>query len=337
MIMFLGIDAGGTKTAAILLDKTGKIIGYGRSGPANYQTVGIEEATRSIVSAAQDALSHAPQGQRPEFAVLGLAGADRLRDKVRLERALRAFSPFCNMDFFITTDAHIALVGAMGKEFGVVLIGGTGAMAFGIDHERRTARADGWGYLLGDEGSAYWIGREVLRSAMRAYDGRGPSTILLPSLLSQLKIEQPEDLVEWVYQRNPSVTAIASLSNLAFIAAVQGDGVAVEIIRRAGMALGQTAATVIRQLNLGREEFPIAAVGGLFRGNHKRLLLEHIERLLQPIAPQARWLSPRFPPEVGAAILALSHRGHLTDAHLDRVSQGMGRLSGGDESEKEAR
>lgn len=333
--MFLGIDAGGTKTTAILIDETGTLLGYGRSGPANYQAVGIEEATRSIVSAVKQALSRVPPEQRPKFAVLGLAGADRLRDKVRLERALRAFAPFCDLDFFITTDAHVALVGAMGKEFGVVLIGGTGAMAFGIDHEGRTARADGWGYLLGDEGSAYWIGIEILRSALRAHDGRGPATVLLPLLLKQLKIGRPDDLVEWAYQGNSSVATVASLSRLAFVAAMQGDRVAMDVIRRAGTSLGQTAVAVVRRLNLENEDFPIAAVGGLFQGDHKGLLLDHIEQVLRPVAPRARWLPPRFPPEVGAAILALSRRGRLTEIELNRISQSMVRLFGGDGSGKE--
>ena len=322
--MILGIDGGGTKTVAALVNEAGHILGYGRAGPANAHTIGLQQAIRAVESAARELISCTfLKNSKSLLAVLGLAGVSRSIDQACIEQALRGLPLFRNAELIITNDAHIALVGAVGQEYGVALIAGTGAIAFGINHAGEQARADGWGHLLGDEGSGYWIGLEALRAVLRAYDGRGPSTILGHHLFQRLGAAQPEDLVEWVYHDKPSVDVIAALSSVVFAAAAKGDKVAGAILHRGGTALGRAVVSVICQLDLADKTFPFVPTGGLFRGESSELLLGPVRRMVRSTAPQVEWRSPRFPPEIGAVILGLSRRGLLSEEVLQSLTQNM--------------
>ena len=322
--MIIGIDGGGTKTTAILASERGHILGVGKAGPANYQVIGVEKAIESILSATHEALSQAPPvTKKARVVVLGLAGVDRPIDKTRIADAFCGLRLFRDAEVIITNDAYIALVGAVGQEYGVALIAGTGAIAIGINHAGKQARVDGWGHLLGDEGSGYWIGVEALRATLRSYDSRGPSTVLGRYLLRRLGLTQPEDLVEWAYRDNPSVGAIAALTPVVFATAAEGDTVAVSILHRAGMALGHAAACVCRQLNLENEPFPFTTVGGLFKGKSSDLVLRPLQRIVHSSAPQVQWRVPRFPPEIGALIVGFSRCGLLSEELLQSLTQNM--------------
>lgn len=321
--MIVGVDAGGTKTIAILACEAGHVRGFGRAGPANYQTIGLGQALQAIEFAVKDALSWASVDPQSLLVVLGLAGVDRREDQSRVEQALRGVGLFHNAELVITNDARIALVGAVGEEYGVALIAGTGAIAFGINRAGTQKRADGWGHLLGDEGSGYWISQEALRAVLRAYDGRGPSTILDRYLLQRLGLARPEDLVEWAYYKKPSVDMIASLASSVFAAAAKGDKIAIAILRRAGRTLGRAAASVIRRLDLADEPFPFVTTGGLFKGEPTEPLLQPVRRTLRAVAPKARWVVTRFPPEIGAVIVGFSRRGSLSEQVLENLAQGI--------------
>lgn len=180
----VGVDGGGTKTTAVVTDATGAVIGLGRGGAGNYQTIGLDNATDAIASAIGGAIQEAAStgGIAPAdldnelIVVLGLAGADRPRDKANLQKALMAKLPAKPRYLVIENDARIALAGATGGKPGVVLIAGTGSIALGIDEQGQTIRCGGWGPILGDEGSGYAMGKAALIAVMRDYDGRGPST-----------------------------------------------------------------------------------------------------------------------------------------------------------------
>lgn len=319
--VFLGIDAGGTKTVCVVADEHGNLLGYGQAGPANYQVVGLEKATKMIVSAAQAALASVGATTKPEFAVLGLAGVGRAPDRERFEQILPTTPVFRETEFFVTSDAHIALVGAVGEEYGVGVIAGTGAIAFGINRYNKIARADGWGYRLGDEGGGYWIGQEALRALLRAYDGRGDPTALQSYLLKELGLSKIEDLVEWAYSERFSVARIASLAPSVFAAAAVGDKIAIRLLRQAGRALGRAAVAVIRKLDLANEPFPFVTLGGLFRGEPKEPLVGPIQKMVKAVAPKARWLPPQFPPEIGAVIIGLSRKGLFSPVVLRNLSR----------------
>jgi N-acetylglucosamine kinase-like BadF-type ATPase len=175
----LGIDAGGSKTTALLADGSGRIIGEGRSSGANLHTDGelqVEKVFHSVIEQATEGRDTAIAA-----ACLGIAGVDREADFRIVGDIMRRLGFRSNL--LIVNDALIALVAGAGASPGVVVISGTGSIAYGVSHRGLAARAGGWGPTLGDEGSGYWIGRRALAAVVRDVDGRGPGTQLTPRVL----------------------------------------------------------------------------------------------------------------------------------------------------------
>jgi N-acetylglucosamine kinase-like BadF-type ATPase len=197
-------------------------------------------------------------------------------------------------------DAAAALAGGTALAPGIVVIAGTGSVAFGLDQAGRRARADGWGPLLGDDGSGYAIGRSVLRAAMRAFDGRGPSTKLAEAVRERFVLESLAGLKMSV--RGLAIDQIAAVAPLAFAAADGGDDIAAEIVRGAAKGLALAVDAVARALAWQEIRFPMVTIGGLFEsGPRLRILLVE---MLGTRGCAADWQPARFSAEVGAALLA---------------------------------
>ncbi|MFC1716232.1 N-acetylglucosamine kinase, partial [Candidatus Poribacteria bacterium] len=159
-----------------------------------------------------------------------------------------------------------------------------------------------WGSILGDEGSAYYIGRRALAAACRAYDGRGSATMLMNSLIEHLELNNFTDIVKEIYSKQSSPKAIASLAPLVSQAAKDGDAVATAILRNAAEELALTASAVIEGLSMQDEAFQVAVSGSVFKAGE--LLLTSFSEYLKPAAPYAQIIPPRFEPAVGAVFLA---------------------------------
>src|SRR5881398_1673447 len=197
MKYFLGVDGGASKTAALVIDESGKSLGSGVAGPSNHLRVGIENAARNIERAVNKALVAADVASREiHWAYCGIAGADHPAHRQEVVDSLSIFFPRGN--FTVDNDARIALTGAIGFGAGVVVIAGTGSVAFGRNDAGDEARAGGWGPIIGDEGSAYGIARTAMAAILRAFDGRGPETKLVDHLREEYKIE-PAELPRFVY------------------------------------------------------------------------------------------------------------------------------------------
>jgi N-acetylglucosamine kinase len=301
MTCFLGIDGGGTKTEAVLLDGAGCEMARATDGPANYHAVGQERAENSLRAAIRGVLDAAGLEAHAVSALgLGMAGAGRARDQAVIRTMLSRIERFPRV--FITHDAETALVGATGQRYGVVLIAGTGAIAYGVNERGESRRADGWGYLLGDEGSGYWIGREGLRAVARAGDGRGPATGLADRLLSHLGLADAGDMIGHVYAERFGVSQVAALAPLVGQAASDGDVVAQEILRQAGWHLGQTLRAVIVGLHMAPQAFDVALAGGVLKT--QGTVRATVKAMLAEIAPRARAIAPRHDAAYGAALLA---------------------------------
>ena len=153
--------------------------------------------------------------------------------------------------------------------WGIALIAGTGSIAFGKSRDDQRARAGGWGYLIGDEGSGYALGRDALRAAVRSADGRGEPTHMLNILLAHWQLQQPSDLVTKIYRHNDGAmpirpTQIAALAPLVLVAAEGGDHVAKRIVHQAANDLAETVMAVARQLSFDTTEaVPLSLAGGL--------------------------------------------------------------------------
>jgi len=299
--VFLGIDGGGTKTVAVLLDGNSQEIARAVSGSSNIHSVGPAVAEASLREAIERVLAAAGLTAADVTAVgLGMAGAARPEDQQLVRDLLARVAPFRRV--VITHDAEAALVGGVSRRHGVVLIAGTGAIAYGVNAHGESRRADGWGYLLGDEGSAHWIGLEGLRAVVRAHDGRGAGTALTDRLLSHLGLLTADGLVTKVYAGDFDVPQLAALASLVGDAARSGDPVAQAIQREAGQRLGETVSAVVRGLGMRDQPFDAVLLGGVLRA--RDLVWQTVVAALSEVAPRACIVEPRHDAAVGAALLA---------------------------------
>jgi N-acetylglucosamine kinase-like BadF-type ATPase len=298
---FMGIDGGGSRTVAVVVDDKLQELGRGQAGPANYHNVGLESLRRTLWIAADQAC----KGAGCTFGDLlglccGLAGAGRPEDRDILRRVVSEVIPIAPL--ILTHDAEIGLVGGTGRREGVVLTCGTGTMAYGVNASGRDARAGGWGPTLGDEGSGYWIGLRGLRAAVRGYDRRAPATILGVRILAVLGLSQMEELVGWVRERG-HVDEIAALAPVVGECARDGDHVAQAILRQAGSEVAGLALAVLQELGMERDPCEIVLVGGTFR--HQPLVVQALREDLARSVTLAHLAWPRREPVLGAALLAL--------------------------------
>lgn len=266
---WVGLDAGGSKTLAVVVDARGHELGRARATGANHHAVGLEAARRAVAAALEGALRAAGHSGRPTAIWMGMAGIDRPADHALWLPHLATLTDAPRL----TNDAELALAALEGA-VGVAVIAGTGAIALGRDAGGRTARASGWGHLIGDEGSGYDIGRACLRAVARAADGRGPQTALVARLAAAWALEAPEAMIGQVYP-TADTARIARLAPLVSAAARAGDAVARGILARAAAELALAALAVGRALALP-EALPLALGGGLLV--HEAALREQVIR-----------------------------------------------------------
>ena len=289
---FLGVDGGQSSTSALVADAHGRVFGKGKAGPCNH--VATEEArarfTGAIGGAVAQALEAAglPRETRFRSACLGLSGGPADKDAVAREIVAAE-------QYVITNDAVIALSGATAGEPGVIVIAGTGSIAWGRNAEGRTARAGGWGYIFGDEGGGFDLARQGLRAALRYEEGWGPRTALRDALLHATGARDVNDLLHRCYTPEFPRARIAGYAPLVDEAAARGDGVARDLLQQAAQALAALAAAVRAQLFTADEAACVSYAGGVFAST---LLLERFTQAAGDVRP------PRFEPAAGALLEA---------------------------------
>jgi N-acetylglucosamine kinase len=291
----VGIDAGGTKTVGLLADETGVVLAEARGGGANLQThgeLGVEKVFDEIL----EVLGR----DRPVAAVcLGIAGVDRPHDEGVIRGILRRLGH--RETARVVNDAAVALVAGAPGRVGIVVLAGTGSIAYGADRQGRTARSGGYGFLLADEGSGYWLGHQALRAAVRAADGRGPATLLAPIVFAALEVSSVSELIPRVYEKGLPKHRIAALAPTVEAARAQGDGVAEGLVEEAAEELSLAAKAVARQLDFGPDPYPVVLAGGVFKA--VPTLGERLAAHLQ--LPLARPAPLTVEPARGAVTLAL--------------------------------
>ncbi len=255
----------------------------------------------SLQEAIEEAIANAGL-TNPQIVVLcaGLAGMDRNEDKRVILRVLQEVAP--SKKYRLENDAYIALKGATNGKPGVILLSGTGSISLGENSEGKTARAGGWGHILGDEGSGYDIARRGMAAALKSFDGRGPKTLIEQKLRRQLYVRKMDEIVSVLYREGLTSSKIAGFYPVVQEAAQEGDKVALQILEYAADELAQNIRAVVHRLELFGEEFPISLLGGVLQGN--RMLKEMLCKRIYQIASHARIIDPLHPPEIGALLLA---------------------------------
>jgi N-acetylglucosamine kinase-like BadF-type ATPase len=290
--LFLGVDGGQSSTIALLGDATGRVVGHGRGGPCNH--VEGAEGRAKFVGVIRDCVNAAcaeacldPSAVEFASACLGLSGGPHDKEPI-LRNILRAER------MQVTHDALIALVGATAGEPGVVVIAGTGSIAFGRNAQGETARAGGWGYIFGDEGGAFDIARQGLRAALRWEEGWGAPTMLHRILLEVTRSNSANELMHRFYASEFSREAIARMAIHVDDAAQAGDLEARAILRSAADRLSELARAVQTRL-FGGQSPRVAYIGGVFRS---AVVLTRFRELIETT------IAPKYGPAAGALIEA---------------------------------
>ena len=259
MSIFLGIDGGGSKTSCIIGDEK-SALGTGTSAGSNVVRVGEHQARESLSAAIRQACAAAKVSpERIEKTCMGIAGGARpaIAEVVR-----RLLSEFVSGEIEVVGDMVIAMEAAFGSGPGVIVIAGTGSIAYGCNSSGEIARAGGWGFAISDEGSGHWIGRAAVAASMRVYDETGAESLLLASIMKSWGVIGREQLVVTANATPPP--DFAALLPAVLSAADAGDATANAVLTRAGVELATLAKIVIGRLFGDAESVPVAVSGGVF-------------------------------------------------------------------------
>jgi N-acetylglucosamine kinase len=301
----LGIDGGGTRTVAWLAEGEGKLLGRAESGPSNPLKVGFRAAQREILKAFRACLQEAgfpplaARAWRPPVVrtvCAGIAGVDRRAVHRPLLAWMRRHIPARH--YLLTSDAAIALTAAVRNAPGIIVIAGTGSIAFARDGQGELLRAGGWGIPFDDRGSGYDLGRKAVAAALEAFDGRGPHTLLMHRICRHLGLAD----ITGIISKKLEQQQIAALFPLVTEAAREGDLVARHLCDDAARDLANLAVALLKRAGWTRGSMPVVTSGGVFRSSN--LIRRAFARHLRRFAPQARVELLERPPVEGALWLA---------------------------------
>lgn len=308
--MFLGIDGGGTHTTAWLADESGKVLARATAGPSNPLKVGFDACHQEILRAVRHAMRAAVVagssrykgrkngGMKPPLhaVVLGLAGTDRTPVHHEVLAWLRRAIPARR--HVVTSDAAIALRAAIGDSPGIIVISGTGSIAFAQGDDGQVHRSGGWGVLYDDAGSGYDLGRRAIVAALQDFDGRGPHTQLLDRVSKALGLK----VISAVVLKPLEPHAIAALFPLVIEAAESRDLVAKRLCEQAGRDLAELALALMRRLGWSRRTIPVVCAGGVFKASGA--VRRAFDMALRRRAPRAHVMLLEAEPVEGALALA---------------------------------
>jgi N-acetylglucosamine kinase-like BadF-type ATPase len=299
---FLGIDGGGSKTTAAVCGADGRIaalaMGEG-SNPLSRPWPEVEETLRALI---RDCLRQAgAAAHEVEGLFFGLAGADRPQVQTMI---VNAFQAEWGERLQIDNDAVAALYSGTWGGPGIVLIAGTGSIACALTADGSRHRVGGWGYLVGDEGSGFDLGRQAVAAALRAFDGRGEATTLTGMLVSHYGVDTPDQLIARLYGSPNPRRELAGAAILVDRAAAAGDAVAGRLVRQAAASLLELAETCLAKAG---ERLPVVLAGGLMAADTmlRRAVLELAR--FEAVVPAA-------PPVTGCLAAALMRAGRPLDA-----------------------
>jgi N-acetylglucosamine kinase-like BadF-type ATPase len=305
----LGVDGGGTKTHAAVADERGSLLGFGVSGPSNWEDAGVEMATAALTAAVREALSAAALGpERVDASIFGLAGIDFPSDVVAMNGVPGAIG--LGGPHHVVNDSFVALRAGTNHPWGVVVISGTGSVVAGRNPAGETFRTLGVGALFGDDASASEISQAALGAVAADILGRGPHTAMTDLLCSMAGTVGPMELIEGVARGR---IADAQFAPAVVEAAERGDLTARRILEQAGASLGDLAGHVARRLSLDGSEFELVLAGGMFR-SRSRIMRAALEATVKRSARFAFAVTLEAPPVVGAVLLALEEAAATVDA-----------------------
>lgn len=273
MALILGLDGGATKTITRVMDTDSKKILDSISGPTNYKTVGKKITADNISESVLELIEKIRHDLNDkeiyfEGACFGFSGCD-LNDDIKAYREiifdskLRSYlNPAKTM---ICNDSKIGLMAGSNNKNGIILICGTGSNCYGINEEGMESYANGWEYILGDEGSGYAVAIKALRAVMKAFDGRGEKTKLTKMILGHLNLKSELGLFKWAYGGDVAKDYISSVARIVCQTAEDLDKKSIKILKEEAEEAVLSVSAVARRLNLKDKNFDLVLVGSLFK------------------------------------------------------------------------
>jgi N-acetylglucosamine kinase-like BadF-type ATPase len=299
--ILLGVDIGGTKTHALLVDENGAVLGFGKAGPGNHESVGWDGLTGALQSALDAACKEAGIHIDAVLAAgFGIGGLDWDAQEPATRQAIEKTGLRCPMK--LVNDTILGLVAGATEGWGVAVVSGTGCNCWGWNRDRtRIGRVTGGGTGLGEGAGASELMAEAAKAVARAWTKRGPATALSDVFMECAGARDLPDLFEGLMEDRYRLDAYSAPR--IFETAARGDAVAQGLIDWAGTEIGEMIAAVVRQLEFQKLEFDVVMIGSMFDAGP--VLTDPMRRKVQTEAPRARFLRLSSPPVVGAAILAL--------------------------------
>lgn len=291
----IGIDGGGTKSEAAIADLEGKIFKKIKIGSTNPNKIGFEKAILNL----KKLISKISKNKKIKAAYLGLAGGLE-RDKGKREKIRKKLQKFFDFPIFVDGDQKIAFRAGTNEKNGVVVIAGTGAIAMGWKGKKETI-SGGWDWLIGDQGSGFWVGKRALEEIGKALDGRRKDFKLMKFIFRKLKIKKEVNLYKNFYCKD-FVTKVASISKFVDEFSKKGDRFSKEILIDAAKEVSKMAISVIKKLNFEKEKFPVVLVGGMFKSE---IFRKGVENQIKKFAKNAKFILLRKKPVIGAIKLAI--------------------------------
>ena len=306
--VFIGVDGGGGTTECLMVNQNGKILGRALSSGSNIFSSGEQDTAKAL----KDAISNAglKKDDNVVSACFGLSGVIYGIENKEIAQVVKRILPETD-NLLVVCDAVTMLTGSIGLGSGIFINAGTGAICAGRNNNDEIAISSGWGHLLGDEGSGYWIGAKGIINALRAYDGRSAKTILLERILKSLGTDSPEHASQIIYASSNPKVMISELCPIVLESAAQNDEIASSIIKKAGEELALAVWSVANKLSVADSEIDIAHVGNCLQKSD--LLQESLRKALKVKMPYAKLISPKFSPVVGSVLMALMEGGINTD------------------------
>jgi glucosamine kinase len=327
----LGVDGGATKTLAAVLDLREHALHLAHGGPSNEDAVGAKAAVEALLGTADQAIEQAGiEDSELAAAVLAVAGTDTRS----VERHIRAQ---CPEEWLVVNDVVGAWATATGAGPGIAVISGTGSNVFGVGPDGRAWRAGGWGHLLGDEGSGYWLGVQSIKAALRDREASGAPTGLSELVPAFFGVSSVEAAASLVYSKPLTKGEIAALATETAKLAEQGDEVARALFGKGAAELAQQIAAVVARTGLagehGRdeEEFPVGLIGSAFKAG--ALFVDPLTDAVHALAPGAQVGLVELAPVGGSLLLAARSCGVRLDPdrlapQIERALSGAGAQPG---------